>query len=568
MPYDRNEIGILFINTLIGRMRGSRQFRFFCIIPFLLAVTILLSVKINSSPAFTFARDDQVLSLEELLKQADAAMAGSAWENAQDYFQKALIQADDSSKDYIQDRLQWCNANTSLEKRYEDETLARYIRQTGPEEALDLLTLVLEHIRNNFYEAENLDTKQLLQDSLLQLQAATENPAIYGQFQIKPQDLALLTREIISLRHNLDARGALDFESLPVMLDQLCRQSSQAGLGFSWPVLELAWSFTDNLDQYSYILTPQQYEIFSDRLSGFYVGTGLDLIFPGDYPVVFDVVPDGPAQTAGVQPGDILIKIDNTDGRGLSPAQVSKLLLGSPNTKVTIIVKRDTQELTLIVKRQLVESPSVRYVRMLDEQIGFLRVASFDHDTAMEMRRAIDKLKKRGARSLIIDLRCNGGGVMDSAIDAVRLFIDSGTIVTVSSSHETTRYSAGGDYFHPYDMPLVICVDKKTASAAEIFTAALQDHHRGVVVGRKTLGKAVIQTIFSLKPHLSAICITTSRYLPPDNNDFHRIGLDPDITIESNTTDSSIPDSVKYYLDPHNPTLTEAVNQLKQPIQL
>jgi len=131
----------------------------------------------------------------------------------------------------------------------------------------------------------------------------------------------------------------------------------------------------------------------------------------------------------------------------------------------------------------------------------------------MEIRRTIDRLKTRGIDALIIDLRSNGGGIMTSAIDAVRLFLDRGTIVRVKTAAETVRYEAETDGFIPYKMPLVILTDENTASAAEIFSAALKDHQRATIIGRKTRGKDLVQTVYQLQRSDAAICLTTaSRY--------------------------------------------------------
>jgi len=547
------------------------------LLPALLTAFLLLAVRVNRLPAFLIADDVISGTVATILQQADDAMAQKLWYEAKDDLEQALLQSDPTAHESIRKRLQWCHANTSLEQRYGDQSVAQHIRAVEPAHAQTILTRTLQLIDENYYE--EFDVKEILEKALLQLQAVTENPFVYHQFAVDDRVLAPLQERIKSLLRDLPASEPCRPIMLLTIAQSLCNLSEEAGLGASWPTLELAYAFADSLDPYSYLLSPRQCSVMYDQLEGHYVGTGLDLIFTDRFPLVFDVVPDSPAQKCGIVPGDILIEADGVDCRSKTPEQIGKLLIGQVQTNVTVTIKRDDEEkpLSMTITRRLIDAPSVRYVMLLEPMIGFLRVVSFDQDTALEMQHAVDDLKSRGAKSLVIDLRSNGGGIMSSAIDAVRLFIDRGTIVTVCTSNEKTRYVAGGDGFSCetktkhgtatglacYKMPLVLLVDEKTASASEIFTAALQDHHRAVVVGTNTLGKNVVQTIFSLKPSAAALCITTARYLPPSEKDFHQRGLVPDILVENDLFGAESNVSMKTYLTPENPTLKEAIKQVK-----
>jgi C-terminal peptidase prc len=548
-----------------------------CLLPVLLTAFLLLAVHVNRLPAHLIADDVISGTVATILQQADDAMAQKLWHEAKDDLEQALLQSDPTAHESIRKRLQWCHANTSLEQRYGDQSVAQHIRAVEPARAKTILTQTLQLIDENYYE--EFDVKEILEKALLQLQAVTENPFVYHQFAVDDRVLTPLQERIKSLLRDLPASDPCRPITSLTIAQSLCDLSEKAGLGASWPALELAYAFADSLDPYSYLLSPHQCSVMYDQLEGHYVGTGLDLIFTDQFPLVFDVVPDSPAQKCGIVPGDILIEADGVDCRAKTPEQIGKLLIGQAQTKVTVTIKRDDKEkpLSMTITRRLINAPSVRYVKLLEPTIGFFRVVSFDQDTALEMQHAVDDLKSRGAKSLVIDLRSNGGGIMSSAIDAVRLFIDRGTIVTVCTSNEKTRYVAGGDGFSSgtktkhgaatglacYKIPLVLLVDEKTASSSEIFTAALQDHNRAVVVGTNTLGKNVVQTIFNLKPTAAALCITTARYLPPSEKDFHQYGLVPDILVENDLLGTEINASMKTYLAPENPTLKEAIKQVK-----
>jgi len=251
------------------------------------------------------------------------------------------------------------------------------------------------------------------------------------------------------------------------------------------------------------------------------------------YPVVFDVVPQSPAYRGGIRPGDTLLEVDNRDVRDVTMGQIGTLIAGPAESEMTMTLARKKEIFTCSVTRRLIQAPSVRNVHVIDpdKHIGYLRVATFDQDTAMEMRRAIDKLVQAGARSLMVDLRCNGGGIMKSGIAAARVFLDRGAIVTVNSSQNTRTFRADALGPAPYKMPVALLVDENTASAAEIFTAALQDNRRATVIGRQTFGKGLVQSIYHLNQSGSALCLTTASYLPPGKISFHLTGITPNISI-------------------------------------
>ncbi len=534
----------------------------------IIILSVLLMVWSRHLPILSLADEAATVTVNSILKRADEAMSRQSWGTAERYFQQALARDETATGKYIHEQLQWCRVNTLLEERYLDDSVAQQIQSTTPNQARTLLNQTIVLIQKNYYQT--FDFKGLLTKSLLQLQAATENPQIYRQYPVSDQALAKLRHQIKELRGRLLNLPENDMPSLELMVSSLCNINIDGGIGESWPPLELAYALTDNLDTYSHLLSPHQYRSLRDRLSGSYVGTGLDLILVGEYPLVFDVVDESPAQKAGVEPGDLILAVDGIECKNKTDSEISKLLTGKAHANVNIMLQRNHKVFSVSISRTEVASPSVRYVHMLNEQTGFLRVASFDHDTALEMRRGIEKLRRLGAKFLLIDLRSNGGGVMTSAIDAVRLFIDSGTIVTMQTAGEKIKYTAGGDNFVCYRLPLALLVDEKTASAAEIFVAALQDHQRAVVIGKKTLGKAVVQTIFNLKPAQNALCITTAKYFPPNKYDFHQKGLTPDITLEKDPLpllNDICQQNMKSYLSPDNTAIKVAVNILNQQIR-
>jgi carboxyl-terminal processing protease len=247
------------------------------------------------------------------------------------------------------------------------------------------------------------------------------------------------------------------------------------------------------------------------------------------------VIPDGPAEKAGLQDGDTITEIDGRSTKGLTTDEDAKQLRGTKGTTVKLTIERAGTELAdpIAVVRDVIHQPSV-YAKLLDNGIGYARLTVFGSNTAQELSAALTKLQNEGAKAYILDLRDNGGGYLNAAIDVSSKFIPSGPIVSVESrGGSDTQYDAENTAIPP--KPLAVLVNKYTASASEITSGALQDDGVGELIGEKTYGKGVVQTIHPL-PDGSAVKITSARYLTPRGRDINLIGIQPDMVIEEPTT--------------------------------
>jgi len=566
----------------------------------LIIVSLILIVTLaNHSPARLIAQQHPQHSLDTFLQLAENAVALQQWDKAKDYYRNAMDLPANEQASTVQEQLRQHYAYASLQARYADGSMASYVRSLNRQQACQLLSQTWLLIQQNYYQ--DISLPDLANLAIWQLQVATQEPSIYQLYYLtsksspQTQSLARLNKQITDLRLKLLSRTDYDLHDLMPSIHQLCNLSEKTDLGSAWPAAELACALADSLGKYSHILSPRQSQAMHSQLDGLYVGLGVDLLFEDEYPLVFDVVPDSPANNADITPGDLIIKINGNDIKHQTAAQIGKLLTGPENSSVQITIRRKISSAgnpagdhTVKLTRTAIQAPSVRYIRLIDNDrhidnldnislpkpIGYLRISNFDFNTAQQLQNAVDDLIKRRAHALMIDLRNNGGGVVSAAVDAVRLFIDSGTIVTLQSPSEKLKYSAGGDYFHCYHIPIAILVDKNTASAAEIFAAALKDNHRAVIIGEKTMGKAVVQTIYDLNLSLlqsmtsadstdaASLCITTATYLPPSNISFNLSGITPDILIENpqNSPENAIPASD--YLSLRNTTVKKAIDYL------
>ena len=499
-----------------------------------------------------------------LLNQADQAVAQQLWQRAVSCLEKTMPLLEEPQRADIAQRLQWCRIHADLEERYRDGSINRWVQATTVRQAGVLLVEVLQLLRQKYYQ--EVDFQQLFEKALVQLQAASENPIVNSHYRLDDADLKNLKRTVRFFSERTWVGPNMNGCDLNALLESLHSFSAKTGLGSSWAVMELAFALVNSLDEYSYMLSPPQYEELTRHLAGNYLGVGVDLVFDGSYPTIFDVVPDSPAQKAGLLPGDLLLKVNQENVREQSAALVGKLLAQPENQPMGLTISRNQQELSLFLSRVQLNAASVRYVHLLDAKnnIGYMRVASFDRDTFLEIRCALEKLKSCGVKSLLIDLRGNGGGMLRSAVDAAGIFLDGQVIVTVNSAVKKTVYRSESCYFPSFSPPIAILVDERTASAAEIFAAALKDNRRAVLIGQRTLGKDLVQTLYQLEHARAAVCITTASYLPPSNNNYHRKGIMPDITVEMFPADKDRTFSMAFYLSEEDLVLQRAIDYFRR----
>ncbi len=473
-------------------------------------------------------------SHQKLLQQVDQAIENFDWRQAQSLLKKIPNTADEQDPE-VDKRRQWCLANRAVEDRYLDRSITDTMAYMQPHTAMMQLEEVLELADEQYFQ--NFDQTTLFKKGLLQCLAATQNPAMQKALDTTPEKLYELQNKLVSLYNTFEFTSSDTINEIKQTLKTLYALSEKAGLNPCWPTIELSYAYADSLDKYSYLISPQKYRIMQDRLKGNYVGIGIDVLSGEEFPIIFDVIPNSPADKAGIQPGDAIIKVKNKHLKNLPMSKVGSLLTGKPNTLCQLSLKRDNDIFEVQVKRSRIDSPTVRNLKYISEYTtGYFRVAGFDNDTEIEMNQAIKTLTQQGAKSLIIDLRSNGGGKMDSAINAASLFIQDGVIVKVQTADNKIIHRTNKTSSKTYAHPVVLLVDEHTASAAEIFSAALKDHQRATVIGSKTLGKGLVQTIYHLKYTNAALSLTTASFTPPSDISFHRKGVIPNIIIDANNT--------------------------------
>ena len=290
-------------------------------------------------------------------------------------------------------------------------------------------------------------------------------------------------------------------------------------------------------DPYTVFIEPPQTELQSQQLSGKFGGIGAGVRREDDGRIVLSPFPDRPAAQAGVKEGDVLVQIDSTP---ITPEmkfeEVTSLLRGEVGTPVKVEVDRAGQKLPFTITRAEISVPSVTW-RMLSQApgVGYIKLNIFAETSKDELVKGIEDLRKQGAQKLIFDLRDNGGGLLDSAIEIASQFVDG---VVVSEKHrdgsqQDFRAEATGA---ARDLPLVVLVNGGTASASEIVSGALQDRGRAVLVGQKTYGKGSVQNVVPLSDG-SSVHVTVAEWLTPKGRQITGKGLEPEVAVELSQDD-------------------------------
>ncbi|MGH3117009.1 MAG: S41 family peptidase [Gaiellales bacterium] len=283
-------------------------------------------------------------------------------------------------------------------------------------------------------------------------------------------------------------------------------------------------------DPYTDYLTPAEYAALRNRTARSYTGVGLS-VAPSKSGLLVTSTYGGPARKAGIRRGDMIVRIQGRPAGGLSFEQSLSLITGEKGTLVRLTVKRARQgAIHFALVRQEIDVPSVdgRLVRVRGAELGYVRLLSFPAGSAGRLERATRRLVRQGAKGLIVDLRDNPGGLISQAVETVSLFVEKGVVCTTAGLHQERRvFQASGDVRFP-SLPVVVLVNPSSASAAEIVAAALQEHDRAVVVGRRTFGKASVQSVRPLS-NGGALKLTTATYLTPRGVDLAEAGVRPNI---------------------------------------
>lgn len=289
-----------------------------------------------------------------------------------------------------------------------------------------------------------------------------------------------------------------------------------------------------NLDPHSAYLTDDDYENLQESTDGQFTGLGIEIGYRGGFIAIVTPIDGSPAIEAGLQAGDVILKIDGTSTQGMSTSESSTHMRGAKGTEVTLEIGRagESQPFDVVVTRGVIEVPSVR-TRELDNGYWVIRVSRFQRDSGAEVTAALESALSEGeVRGIVLDVRNNPGGVMSASIEMAGNFLDGGLVVYTQGRHpdSVNTFNAEAGEVIP-GVPLVVLVNGGSASASEIVAGALQDRGRAVIMGTQSFGKGSVQTVLPVSES-KALKLTTSLYYTPSGRSIQQDGIVPDVVVE------------------------------------
>lgn len=287
-------------------------------------------------------------------------------------------------------------------------------------------------------------------------------------------------------------------------------------------------------DSYSKFMSEKEFQEQNSAINSKLYGIGINIASIAGKIYVANVLENAPAHQAGIQIGDIILKVNNKDVNGKSIYQTAQLIRGDINANIELELLRGAEKINKTLKREEIKIKTTESKKINDD-IAYIRISSFiSIQTPKDFIVTLNKYKD--SKALILDLRGNSGGLFQNAIVISNLFMKKGTIVSVTARQGKKNTYKAENKDCIYDNPMVILVDERTASASEILASALKDNNRATLVGTKTYGKGLVQKVFSL-PNQTGMNLTIAHYLTPWGKDINKKGIEPDYVVENTSSD-------------------------------
>ena len=495
---------------------------------------------------------------EALPAQADAAIEAGLeleslgrWSDAVAHYEQALRETPSDRR--LERRFDLCRLHSNLERRYADASFAETLKTLTHREALDLHTELLAKIESHYVVTP--PWTRLTRRGAHAMLIASRDKTFQSHHGIRPASERTeafrqeLGRKLIDAGEVRNAREALRLTSDLSQLAEL-----RFGVPASAWTMEFVSAAAGGLDNYSAFLTPGQLRDVYSQIEGNFVGLGVELKADNGALLIVRVIPGSPAERAGMHAGDRITAVDGRQTAELSTDEAAALLTGEEGSfaMVTVVApEADTDDVaylvakpvdgelpsakprTLRVRREHVEVPSIEGKSILDKDYGvaYVRVPVFQKSTSRDVEAALWDLHRQGMRTLVIDLRGNPGGLLTSAVELADKFVAQGNLVSTRGRSDGEDFDYRAHRAGTWRVPLVVLIDGDSASASEIFAAAIRDNRRGTIVGDRSFGKGSVQGIFPMTRAGAGIRLTTAKFYSPLGHPISKVGVSPDVAV-------------------------------------
>lgn len=432
--------------------------------------------------------------------------------------------------------------NTKITARYQNPDMLGFLSKTNVNQTMNLYMeasrlIDSRHVDPASYEVR---TKKALENLSLALNNSTFLRAAGATGDAN--QVRTLQQELAQLAQSNPARTANEAIGVMQYAGELANR--RLGVRREAVALEFLNGTLDSLDTYTAFLPSKQVygstsslENMTAALEENIVGVGVELKADERGALVLGTVDNGPAARARLTRGDIITGIDGRSVAGMSLNQIADMISGTAGSTLTVRILRNGQDYTASMRRERVYVSSVAGAQMLNNETGYLRLKQFSESSAEDLEKAMLSMYQNGMKSLVLDLRGNPGGLLTESIEVSDLFLPSGRIVATKGRTAEDNMDERAKFEKTWKIPLVVLVDGDSASASEIFAAAIQENRRGVIVGRQTYGKGTVQTHFPLQTVSGTLKMTTAKFYSPTGREMAGAGVRPDVPVNAGNTD-------------------------------
>ena len=478
-------------------------------------------------------------ALVDLLDRGRALENERRWGEALTHYEEAFRQFP-ADRD-LEQRLQISRMHYDLGRRYNDRSFRDTLGRSSAAQALDLYGEVLLKIQTHYVDSP--DWRRLAEYGVASLEIALTDP-LFVETNLQNVSPARIENFRKQLRAQLNLQQVASRHAAQDVAGAAARLARrQIALRESATIQEFTSGATNSLDAYSAFLTPGQLSEVYSQIDGNFVGLGVELKADRGALLIVKVIAGSPADRAGIRANDRIVAVDGRTTAELSTDQAANLLQGKEGAQVEVTaVSPGQQPRVLRIRREHVEVPSIDDAHLVDsaevdpaDGIGYLKLTCFQKTTSADLDAAMYKLHRQGMKGLIIDLRGNPGGLLNTAVDVVDKFVDRGTIVSTRGRTAQENYTYSAREPGTWRIPLAVLIDGDSASASEIFAGAIRDHRRGVIVGARSYGKGSVQGIFPLSAANSGLRLTTAKFYSPYGRPYAGVGVEPNLAVPHRT---------------------------------
>jgi len=420
-----------------------------------------------------------------------------------------------------------------LSRRYSSPSVVGTLKNLDPQRAYAFYLEVNRMIDSRHVQPPSYDVRT--KKSLNNLIIAVENPAFLSTNRVSasPERIRMAQQSWQQMIDQNSARTSQ--EAVSVLRQAADVAGSQLQMPATGVICEFVYGSLDALDKHSrFEFTPSASGPRVDVGDSSIVGVGVQLKTHRDGAVILRTINGGSAQKAGLQRGDVIVGVNQRTLTGLSLDEVANLITGPAGSTISLDVRRGSRSAKVNLSRLSIRITNISEVKMVDaeQKIGLIRLEKFGEGSVQELDQALWNLHRQGMKSLVFDLRGNPGGLLTEAIAVSNRFVPSGQIVSTRGRNQSDNSVESATHEQTWKLPLVVLVDGDSASASEIFAAAIQENRRGLIVGRKTYGKGTVQTHFPLQSVSGTFWLTTAKFYSPTGREMAGEGVNPDVLVK------------------------------------